>query len=224
MEIGSKLKKFRLEKKLTQENVANILNVSRSTISSWEVGRSYPDLDNLVAISDLYDVSLDTLLREDSNMIKKLSLDTKQKKRFTIIISLLAIFIVITVGYIFMLLKSYNTGVEIPLNEIEVSDITLSSVSQDDADTGITFQAKSKNVFYRIEPDSTLVYVEDESIYLILSTIFDPFSIVANKEILEGNSFMAPDSFSDETKVYLIENVKEGNIKLVGTIGKLTKR
>ncbi|WP_201769111.1 helix-turn-helix domain-containing protein [Peribacillus psychrosaccharolyticus] len=81
MEIGSKLKKARLEKKLTQENVANLLNLSRSTISSWEVGRSYPDLDNLVAISDLYDVSLDILLREDAKMVKQLSLDTKQKKR-----------------------------------------------------------------------------------------------------------------------------------------------
>ena len=222
MEIGSKLKKARLEKKLTQENVANILNVSRSTISSWEVGRSYPDLDNLVSISNLYDVSLDNLLREDSKMVKKLSLDTKQKKRFKIIIALLLIFIVIAVGYMFMLLNSYNTGVEVPLNEIEISDITLSSVSQNDADTGITIQAKSESTFYRIEPDNALVYVEDESIYLILNTIFDPFSIVANKEITQSNSFMAPDSFSDETKVYLIENVKEGNIKLLGTIGKLT--
>jgi transcriptional regulator with XRE-family HTH domain len=223
MKIDSKLKKARLEKELTQENVANILNVSRSTISSWEVGRSYPDLDNLVAISDLYDVSLDNLLREDSNMIKKLSLDTKQKKMFKIIISLLLIFIVITVGYIFMLLKSYNTGVEIQLNEIGISDITLSSVRHNDADTGITFQAKSENVFYRIDPDSTLVYVEDEAIYLTLNTIFDPFSIVAKKEITESNSFMAPDSFSDETKIYLIEDVKKGKLEFVGTIGKLTK-
>ncbi len=223
MKIDSKLKKARLEKELTQENVANILNVSRSTISSWEVGRSYPDLDNLVAISDLYDVSLDNLLREDSNMIKKLSLDTKQKKMFKIIISLLLIFIVVTVGYIFMLLKSYNTGVEIQLNEIGISDITLSSVRHNDADTGITFQAKSENVFYRIEPDSTLVYIEDEAIYLTLNTIFDPFSIVAKKEITESNSFMAPDSFSDETKIYLIEDVKKGKLEFVGTIGKLTK-
>lgn len=155
-------------------------------------------------------------------MVKKLSLDTKQKKRFKIIIALLLIFIVIAVGYMFMLLNSYNTGVEVPLNEIEISDITLSSVSQNDADTGITIRAKSESTFYRIEPDNALVYVEDESIYLILNTIFDPFSIVANKEITQSNSFMAPDSFSDETKVYLIENVKEGNIKLLGTIGKLT--
>jgi transcriptional regulator with XRE-family HTH domain len=222
MEIGPKFKKARLEKKLTQENVAEILNVSRSTISSWEVGRSYPDLDNLVSISNLYDVSLDNLLREDSKMVKKLSLDTKQKKRFKIIISLLLIFIIITAGYVFMLLNSYSTGVEVPLNEIEISDITLSSVSQNDANTGITIQAKSESTFYRIEPDNALVYVEDESIYLILNTIFDPFSIVANKEITQSNSFMAPDSFSDETKVYLIEDVKEGNIKLLGTIGKLT--
>lgn len=223
MEIGPKLKKARLEKKLTQENVAEILNVSRSTISSWEVGRSYPDLDNLVSISNLYDVSLDNLLREDSKMVKKLSLDTKQKKRFKIIISLLLIFIVITAGYVFMLFNSYNTGVEVPLNEIEISDIILSSVSHNDADTGITIQAKSESTFYRIEPDNFLVYVEDGSIYLILRTIFDPLSIVAKKEITDFNSFMAPDSFSDETKVYLIEDVKEGNIKLLGTIGKLTK-
>jgi transcriptional regulator with XRE-family HTH domain len=222
MEIGPKFKKARLEKKLTQENVAEILNVSRSTISSWEVGRSYPDLDNLVSISNLYDVSLDNLLREDSKMVKKLSLDTKQKKRFKLIISLLLIFIVITAGYVFMLLNSYNTGVEVPLNEIGISDITISSDSQNDADTKITFRTKSENIFYRIEPDNALVYVEDESIYLIVNTVFDPFSIVANKETSESNSFMAPDSFSDETKVYLIEDVKEGNIKLLGTIGKLT--
>ncbi|MGG3940258.1 helix-turn-helix transcriptional regulator [Peribacillus psychrosaccharolyticus] len=223
MEIGSKLKKARLEKKLTQENVANLLNLSRSTISSWEVGRSYPDLDNLVAISDLYDVSLDILLREDAKMVKQLSLDTKQKKRFKLIISLLLIVIISTAGYLFMLEKSYQTGVEIPLNEIEISNITLSSVSQNDADTGITLRAKSENAFYRIEPDNFLAYVDDESIYLILNTIFDPLSIVAKKEISESNSFMAPDSFSNETKVYLIEDVKKGTIKLVGTIGTLTK-
>lgn len=77
MEIGVKLKQARLKKELTQENVANILNVSRSTISSWEVGRSYPDLESLVSLSDLYNISLDSLLRADSEMVKKLSLDSK---------------------------------------------------------------------------------------------------------------------------------------------------
>lgn len=223
MEIGSKIKQARLEKKLTQENVANILNVSRSTISSWEVGRSYPDLDNLVSISDLYDVSLDNLLREDANMVKKLSLDTKQKKRFQIIISALLIFIILALGYTYLLSKSYKTSVEVPLNEIIISDINLSSVSHNDADTGITFQAKSENIFYGIEPDSALVYVDDESIYLIVNTLFDPLSIVTNKNVSQSNSFMAPESLSDDTKVYLIETVREGNLNLLGTLGELKK-
>lgn len=63
MTIGRKLKQARLKKELTQENVANILNVSRTTISNWEIGRSYPDLESVVALSDLYNISLDEILR-----------------------------------------------------------------------------------------------------------------------------------------------------------------
>jgi DNA-binding XRE family transcriptional regulator len=59
--IGSKLKQARLEEELTQDNVANILNVSRTTISNWEVGRSYPDLESIVALSDLYNISLNSI-------------------------------------------------------------------------------------------------------------------------------------------------------------------
>ena len=77
MTIGRKLKQARLKKELTQENVANILNVSRTTISNWEVGRSYPDLESIVKLSDLYNISLDGLLREDEDMVKKLSNDSK---------------------------------------------------------------------------------------------------------------------------------------------------
>ena len=77
MTIGKKLKQARLKKELTQENVAKILNVSRTTISNWETGRSYPDLESVVALSDLYNISLDELLREDEDMIKKLSNDSK---------------------------------------------------------------------------------------------------------------------------------------------------
>lgn len=77
MTIGKKLKQARLKKELTQENIANILNVSRSTISNWEIGRSYPDLESVVALSDLYNISLDEILREDEDMVKKLSNDSK---------------------------------------------------------------------------------------------------------------------------------------------------
>lgn len=112
MKIGPKLKQARLKKELTQENVANILSVSRSTISSWEVGRSYPDLESIVSLSDLYNISLDNLLREDSDMIKKLSLDSKIINKISKFLSYLPIisFIIFLclISYINIAKSTYN--------------------------------------------------------------------------------------------------------------------
>ncbi|MCR8746906.1 helix-turn-helix domain-containing protein [Romboutsia lituseburensis] len=112
MKIGSKLKQARLKKELTQENIANILNISRSTISSWEVGRSYPDLENIVLLSDLYNISLDSLLREDSDMIKKLSFDSRIINKINKLINYLPIisFIILlsSIFYINICNSTYN--------------------------------------------------------------------------------------------------------------------
>ena len=62
-DIGSKIKAARLEKKLTQEQVAEILGVSRQTISNWENEKSYPDIISVIKMSDCYEVSLDYLLK-----------------------------------------------------------------------------------------------------------------------------------------------------------------
>lgn len=67
-EIGSKIKAARLEKKLTQEQVAGYLGVSRQTISNWENGKSYPDIISVIKMSECYDVSLDHLLKGEQKM------------------------------------------------------------------------------------------------------------------------------------------------------------
>ena len=64
MLLGEKLKKLRKARGLSQEQLADRLNVSRQAISKWELGESTPDTDNLVALSDYYGVSLDYLLRD----------------------------------------------------------------------------------------------------------------------------------------------------------------
>lgn len=62
MEFNNKLFELRKQKGLSQEELAGRLNVSRQTISKWEVGESAPDMDNLVSISELFGVSLDELV------------------------------------------------------------------------------------------------------------------------------------------------------------------
>lgn len=68
MDIGTKIKAARTEAKLTQEQAAEALGVSRQTISNWENGKTYPDIVSVVKMSDLYDISLDRLLKEEKPM------------------------------------------------------------------------------------------------------------------------------------------------------------
>ena len=62
MEFNNKLYELRKQKGLSQEELANRLNVSRQTISKWEVGDTTPDMEKLAAISDLFGISLDELV------------------------------------------------------------------------------------------------------------------------------------------------------------------
>lgn len=86
MEIGKKLKNARIEAGLTQEKDAEKINVSRQTISNWENEKSYPDIISVIALSDLYSVSLDELLKGDQKMAEHLEESTnvvKSNKKLT---------------------------------------------------------------------------------------------------------------------------------------------
>ena len=58
MDFNNKLYELRKQKGFSQEELANRLNVSRQTISKWEVGESTPDMENLVAISELFEIQV----------------------------------------------------------------------------------------------------------------------------------------------------------------------
>lgn len=60
--IGKFLKELRKEKELTQEKLAQIVNVSNRTVSRWENGNNMPDLDILIELSDYYGIDLRELL------------------------------------------------------------------------------------------------------------------------------------------------------------------
>lgn len=64
MEIGNKLNQLRKLSGMTQEQLAEKLNVSRQTISKWESGGTSPDLESVVKVSKIFYVSLDDLLVE----------------------------------------------------------------------------------------------------------------------------------------------------------------
>ena len=99
MEIKDKLKEKRLKAELTQKELADILHVSRQTVSSWEVGRTYPDLDILVSMSELYNTPLDDLLKEDSDMVRDITKRIKQSQLNRKIILFLILILVAVLSY-----------------------------------------------------------------------------------------------------------------------------
>ncbi len=87
MNIGKKIIEIRKERNMTQEDFANIFHVTRQTVSNWENEKSYPDLQTLIRISNEFCVSLDTILKEDIRMVKKIDGYKNYKKVFIALIT-----------------------------------------------------------------------------------------------------------------------------------------
>ena len=81
MELGKVIVEIRKEHDLTQESLAELCRVTRQTISNWENGKSYPDLETIVLISDTFDVPLDTMLKGDRKMVSEITKEQKQGRR-----------------------------------------------------------------------------------------------------------------------------------------------
>ena len=70
MELGKQIKTHRQEAHLSQEELANRVYVSRQTISNWENDKSYPDVNSLVLLSEIFQISLDNLIKGDIEVMK----------------------------------------------------------------------------------------------------------------------------------------------------------
>ena len=86
MGLAERLKENRERLGLSQGDVAEKLNITRQSISRWETGKGAPDLDNLVLLSKLYQVSTDELLKESidvkDTIIKNSRLLEERRKNF----------------------------------------------------------------------------------------------------------------------------------------------
>lgn len=119
MDIGKRLKQKRQEANLTQKELADLLFVSRQTISSWEVGRTYPDLETLVKISELFATPLDDLLKEDSQVIKDIAEKVKksERRKFTSIILAVLLLIVTSTSIIYGIKQYQHSQLNAHINQ-----------------------------------------------------------------------------------------------------------
>jgi len=103
MKIGERLKKQRETKNWSQQELADKLHISRQSISKWEQDIALPSFANIVAISDLFEISLDELIRGDEELMNKL----KTTQIFTPVEKIVVISIGVTV-LLFAVLLAFN--------------------------------------------------------------------------------------------------------------------
>lgn len=109
MELDKRIKQQRKLQGLSQEELAGKVFVSRQTISNWETGKNYPDIRSLLLLSRIFNVSLDDLVKGDTEMMRK-QIDRTEVNRFnryTILYTVMLIVAVIAPILLFKLLGMY---------------------------------------------------------------------------------------------------------------------
>ena len=126
MEFNEKLQELRKQKGLTQEELSNLLYVSRTAVSKWESGRGYPNLDSLKEISKIFGVSIDQLL-DGNELLNIAEQDCKQNKnRFLdLVFGLFDISVVILFFLPFFAEKQGNVVLEVSLLNLKNPSLYL---------------------------------------------------------------------------------------------------
>lgn len=126
MNIHEKLVRIRKDSNLNQEEFAERLNVSRQTVSNWENGKCFPDIETLIIISNKFNISLDDLLKNDISLVKTIDKKAKRSRLYLFIIMVLVLIsiLIIVVGYNYH--KKHKTTVINKIYEIEDSKSMVS--------------------------------------------------------------------------------------------------
>lgn len=91
-QLGENIAKYRKEKGMSQEKVAEYMGVSRQAVTKWESNSSKPSSENLIKLAKLFDVSVDVLLeKKDKNKLKEIDISTNKASWFLVGISILCI-------------------------------------------------------------------------------------------------------------------------------------
>lgn len=159
MDFGKILKEKRHQAGITQEELAKRLNVSRSAISNWEIGRNYPDIHTLVEISTSLGVSLDELL-ENSTMTdtmidttKEIEVNQKKKRgKLFFVVAICSIVLVMS-----LLFFSFSKQPRIVLNAVENAHSEDVALFNKEDIKDITLKDKKMTVLFTMPKDSEYV-------------------------------------------------------------------
>lgn len=102
MKLGEQIKKYRSSYNYSQEELSEKLFVSRQTISNWETNKSYPDIQSILLISSIFNISLDELVKGDLPAMKNQVLNRKKDNTYSWIMLLSFLLAALSIGPILL--------------------------------------------------------------------------------------------------------------------------
>lgn len=97
MELSKQIQRYRKKQKLSQEDLAEKIHVTRNTISNWERNKNVPDLNSLILLSEIFNTSLDDLVKGDIKVMKT-QINNKDFNNWTFIMGVSSILTAISIG------------------------------------------------------------------------------------------------------------------------------
>lgn len=130
MKFNEKLIMLRKQHNLSQEQVAEKLGVARQTISKWELGETTPEMDKLIIMSELYNITLDELMKEENEgKVVNDPNNTNSQKLAGMTIKILkgiGIFIlIVAILYVFLMIIGF-----VAFNKVETNSDSKTTVIQ----------------------------------------------------------------------------------------------
>ena len=130
MKFNEKLVMLRKQHNLSQEQVAEKLGVARQTISKWELGETTPEMDKLIIMSELYNITLDELMKEENEgKVVNDPNNTNSQKLAGMTIKILkgiGIFIlIVAILYVFLMIIGF-----VAFNKVETNGDSKTTVIQ----------------------------------------------------------------------------------------------
>ena len=104
MELGNHIKHYRNEKGLSQEELAERVYVTRQTISNWENNKNYPDINSIVLLSEVFEISIDNLIKGDLEQMKK-EINSEEVKKLNFYSLMMAILMIAAIISLVPLIK-----------------------------------------------------------------------------------------------------------------------
>ena len=104
MELGNQIKHYRNEKGLSQEELAERVYVTRQTISNWENNKNYPDINSIVLLSEIFEISIDNLIKGDLEKMKK-EINSEEVKKLNFYSLMMAILMIAAIISLVPLIK-----------------------------------------------------------------------------------------------------------------------